>query len=246
MSSINESLSRIAELLDYPMNNTPSLHRRYGALLRHLQNRFNELNNTSSPWAYSTENISVVADTDTYTLTSTNFGKPLSVVTYSTDDGHIETRIPFFEVQNLTFDWGQPRNAASGYWQLDSSNTFSAERVAFYRDAGTNTVKVKFGPLPKATATYTVLYSIGDWTDDVALTATPLLSEHHSVFEIPAALSLLPSSKWTQDEAANIEKRKELAAAMQWELSMFEPVWLTYIAEQTHSGMGNRSISYDI
>lgn len=246
MSNVNESISRIKELLDYPQENTPSLHRIYGALIRHIQHRFNELNNTGQAWAYATENVSAVSGTETYTLTSTNFGKPLSVVTYSTDDSHVQRQIPFFEVQNLAFDWDYPRNIASGFWQyyFEANSAHSANRVAFYRDAGTNTVKLMLRPIPQATATYQVLYSIGDWTDDVALTSTPLLSEHHSVFEIPAAIALLPSAKWGPDDEKNMVKRKMLSDSLRWELSMFEPSWTTYISEQTHSGIGFREVSY--
>lgn len=247
MSNINESISRVRELLNYPQVNTPSIHRIYGAVIRHLQHRFNELNNTGQAWAYATENVSAVANTDTYTLTATNFGKPLSVVTYSTDDSHIERQVPFFEVQNLTFNWDYPRNIASGFWQydFDVNSAHSASRAAFYRDAGTNTVKLILRPLPKAAATYTVMYSIGDWTDDVALTSTPLLTEHHSVFEIPAAIALLPSSKWSKDEESNMNQRKMLSDSLRFELSnFFEPSWNTYISEQTHSGMGFRETTY--
>lgn len=243
MSTINESISRVRELLDYPMENHPSLHRVYGALIRHIQHCFNELNNTGQAWTYASENVVVAADTDTYTLSATNFGKPIGVVTYSTDDSSFETRIPFFEVQNLSFEWGLPRNAAAGFWQTDTASTHSAMRVAFYRTAGTNTVKMIFRPVPKAAATYTVHYSVGDWTDDVALTATPLLSEHHSMFEIPAALSLLPSAQWSGDENDQ-ERRANLLRSLQGEYQLFRPAWTAYIAEQTHSGMGFREVSY--
>lgn len=244
MSSVNESISRVRELLHYPMENSPALHLVYGAILRHLQHRFNQLNNTGQAWAYSSTNVAVVSGTDTYTISATSFGKPLSVTTYSTDSSAYETRIPFFEVQNLVFDWDHPRNVAAGYWQTDTASTHTAMRVAFYRDAGTNTVKIMFRPVPQAAATYTVMYSIGDWTDDVSLTSTPLLSEHHSVFEIPAAISLLPLAKWSQDADMNIAKRNELAKSLTFELSMFEPSWMKYIAEQTHSGMSFREEFY--
>lgn len=232
--------------MDYPLSNTPVLHRIYGTLARHLQHRYNQINNTAQAWAYDTETISVVADTDTYTLSSTNFGKPLSVVSYSTDDGHIERQIPFFEVANLTFDWNAPRNAAAGYWQLDSTSTFSAERVAFYRDGGTDTVKLIFRPLPKATATYKVLYSIGDWVSSATLTDTPLLVNFHYIYELSTALALLPSARWTQDEEANKVKRNELMQSLSGELAMFLPTWDTYISDQVHATMAIREACYDV
>lgn len=246
MSSINESISRCREILDYPLSNSPTLHRIYGALIRHIQNRFSELGNSGQAWAYATEQVTVVSGTDTYTLTATNFGKPLSLVTYSTDDGHFERSVDFFEVQNLTFNWNAPRNAATGYWATDSTSIHSAERVAIYRNAGTNTVKLIFRPLPKAGAVYTLLYSLGDWAASATLTDTPLLSEFHSMFEIPAALALLPSAKWSDDENLNISKRKQLAASLEFELGLFTPTWVTFTSDETHAKMGMRESCYDV
>lgn len=244
MSSINESVSRVRELLDYPRENAPALHRIYGAIIRHLQHRFNELTNSGQAWAYSTEQVTVVADTDTYTLTATNFGKPLSIVTYSTDDGHIERAVDFFEVQNLTFKWNSPRNVAAGFWATDATSTHSAERVAVYRSAGTNTVKLIFRPLPKSGAVYTILYSIGDWVSTALLTDTPLLSQFHFMFEIPAALALLPSARWSADEKENQLHRENLKQSLVGELGMFTPSWTDFTSDITHAKMGERVAPY--
>lgn len=244
MSSITESISRIREALDYPYESSPQIHRIYGALLRHLQNRFNELNNTGEAWAFSEATISAVDGTDTYTISATAFGKPISVVTYSTDDNHFERPVQMVKISDIVFDWGVPRNIADGWWSIDGS-AHSATRIAFYRDAGANTVKVRIRPVPAASATYKVLYTVGDWTDDVALTQTPLLSEHHSVFEIPAALSLLPTCKWSDDRDADNAKRAMLEKSLTGEMMMFENTWRHAIASQVHDVMGFRQTDFD-
>lgn len=244
MSSITESISRVRELLDYPKESKPQIHRVYGAVIRHLQNRFNELNNTAEAWAYGETTLSAVDGTDTYTVSATAFGKPISVVTYSTDDTHFERPVQMVKMSDIVFDWSVPRNIADGWWSLDGS-THSATRIAFYRDAGTNTVKCVLRPIPQASATYRILYTVGDWTDDVALTSTPLLSEHHHIFEIPAALALLPSCEWGEDGKKDEMKRGMLEKSLLGELGMFEGVWKRAIASQVHDPMNFRFSDFD-
>jgi len=247
MSNINESLSRVAELLSYPQANTPPLHVRYGALIRAIQHRFNELGNSGQAWTYSTENVTVASGTDTYTIAATNFGKPLLVTTYSTEDSSFQANIPFFQVQNLAFDWDLPFNAASGFWATDSASVHSALRCAFYKSAGTNTTKVIFRPMPKAAAVYTVLYSVGNWVDSAALTDTPLLSQYHPLFEIQAALFLLPQCKWAGNDAAGDQiQRANLKESLAGELQLISPSWVDFTADIVNANMGMRDCSYSI
>lgn len=245
MSTINDSLSRIGELMGSPMQNCPPLHVRYGALIRHMQHRHNQLNNTKESWFYSTEQLTVAANTDTYTLTSTNIGKILSVITYSTDEGHFEQSIPFFQTQNLAFDWDLPRNAASGFWQTDANSTHSAMRIAFYHNAGTSTMKAIIRPVPMAAGTYTILFSIGDWASSAAFSDSPLLSQWHSMFEISASIALLPDARWaglTEDQ--NIIKRREYDNARSRELALMTPTWDEAILSTVEDRMTFRQSAY--
>lgn len=232
--------------MGYPRVNAPPLHVIYGTLLRQIQFRYNQLTNSGAAFAYDTETITVAADTDTYTISSDNYGKALGLVTYSTDDGHVERSIDFFEVQNLTFDWNQTNNAAAGYWQLDATSTFSAERVAIYKDASTGATKLIFRPIPKAAATYVLMYSIGDWTSDATLTSSPVLTQFAPMYELPTALFSLPNAKWDDDEKVNQLKRENLKQSIMGELQMMGDSWTDFTSGMSHAKMGMRESCYDV
>ena len=63
--------------------------------------------------------------------------------------------------------------------------------------------------MPQISAQYRVIYGLGNWVQQAALSSSPVLSEHHHLLETRIALSLLPMSRWTDNEDADRKTRAE-------------------------------------
>lgn len=228
-----------------PVPNQPSKRLVLNAVLRRTQSMFNRLSNTGKAWAISETGLTVNANQSEYLLTvDESFGKPLRVTTlFPGNQSHIPRDVDFFDIGDINYNRMIPDNIASGLWADDGSNC-TADRIAFFRKEGfADNVWVKVSPVPMASASYSIEYSIGNWADGAALTDSPVLTQHHQMPEIEAALDLLPSADWWMDnEPENRKRRVELAQSLSNALGDFREDWKTYVKSMTQGKMRRREM----
>ena len=217
-------------LLDGPREHKPSRRLVWKYVGQVVQSAFNQLGNTGNAWAIAEAQLDVDVDEEDYALAgASNFGKPLQVLTYDpTNQAHVERDVDFWEVQNMNFDWPWPNDIANQFTNWDNS-PHTATRMAFFRQFGEDQIYVRVKPLPKQTATYRVIYSVGNYVDTAGLTSTPLLSNFHHLFEVQAALYLLPYAEWSDDKRDNSEKREQLAQSLSTQINEQMPDFKNYI-----------------
>lgn len=212
-----------------PRSQEPSTRVVFYAILRVVQSAFNQLSNTNHAWATGETVITVTPNVADYEMGVTGFGKALSIVTQdNSNPAHIERLVDFTEIQDLDVGWDLPNDAGMWATNWDGSN-HTAQRIGFYKAAGFDTTYMRLKPTPQRACDYRILYSIGNWVDDASLTDSPVLAEHHHLFEVRAALHLLPHCVWSDDEAFNVNKRRELALALKDEEAMYGSDWSRYI-----------------
>lgn len=214
MPTVQTMCSETRLLTDDPRPQQPSGRRVLLAVLQAIQSFYSRLENTGQPWSIKPDYQLVVSgNTGDYLLAvDDSYGKPIQVLTYYPANPSIPQRyVEFVELQDMNFDWGLPVNVASWMYLDGSPNT--AMRMAFYnKDDGSRWVRVL--PQPSLTASYLVTFASGDWASNVALTDSPVLTQFHSLPEIWAAESILPSCQWWDDVQLNMAHRKELALAL--------------------------------
>lgn len=243
MATIQDLMSTVRMLTGEPRPQAPSIRAVFSSVLRTVQSGFNQLNNSNHAWATGEWPLIVVPGVEDYEITQVDFGKALSIVTIDrSNPGHVERLIDFFEIQNIDVDWGMPNDAGNWMINWDGSN-HTAIRMAFFKKAGFPNTWIRVKPVPQTTAEFRVLYSIGNWVDAAALSSSPLLSEHHHFFAVRAALNVLPLCKWSDDEAANSQMRKELAMSLKNEEHLYQSDWANYIGNLRTDHISSRFVA---
>lgn len=214
MPSLQTICAEVRILCDDALPQKPSLRRILHAVLQTTQNLYNRLENTGAAWSLKPDYTLVVANqTSDYLLAiDDSYGKPIQVLTYWPANPNLPQRyVEFREFADMNFDWGYPVNIASWMYTDGSPNT--AMRMAFYyKDDGTRWVRVL--PQPQLTGSYLITFAGGNWTSSAAIEDSPVLSQFHSLIELRAAQSVLPSCQWSGDQKYNMEHRKEIAMAL--------------------------------
>jgi hypothetical protein len=215
MPTIQDSITLVRKLLRDPKAQQPDDFTVLKRILSKYQAFLNTMNNTGLAWATGEINLPVQQGKEDYEITQAgNFGKALLVATRDpSNPAHIERPIEIFNVENMDFNWLLPNDFAGYIAGWDGSNT-TAMRMAFFRKQGFSSVFVRVKPIPQLSASYRVLYEIGDWTKTVGLGDELLLPEHHDLPLTRAAISLLPYSDWSSDKALDSVLRKELAMSL--------------------------------
>jgi len=204
-------INNVRDRLMQPMSQRPSDRQVYRALRDHIQNLYNKLSNTGHTWEEYELTVSVSSNQSDYQLNDARLGKPIIVFTKDdSDPAHIERVVPVFELQDLNFNWNLPNDIGNSL--IDWNGKHSAWRIGYYRR---NSVPyLRFKPAPQQSAEYRVMYVIGNWADNAALADEPVLSEHHHLIEIRAAISLLPFAEWDGNEDANNRRQQKLALSL--------------------------------
>lgn len=243
MPTIQESMSRVRTLLRDPKAQQPSDLAVLRRTLSKYQAMLNSLNNTGLAWAIGEVPLQVNQGQEDYEITgANNFGKALLVE--SADPGnpsHIVRQIEIFNIGNLDYNWLVPRNCAGWYAAPDGSNT-TALRTAFFRKEGFNSVYVRVRPVPQLSAQYLIVYEIGDWTGNAGLQSELLLPEHHDLVITRIALSILPLCDWTDDEALNSNRRKELSMSLMKDEAEYSSLFEVYKRTVAQPSLNNRHL----
>jgi hypothetical protein len=208
--------------LDEPRAQQPSDLAVKQAVSSYTQRLINRVNNTGRAWTLQETTLNVAGGQDTYTLNvGSEYGKAINIYTVDeSNPNHIERSIPFFETQNLQYDWGFPNNAGNWFQAWDGSNN-TAMRMAISRSVEGDVV-IRVLPTPQLSASYVVQYSTGYFLDTASLDTTVLLEQHHALPETQAALSLLSRARWSDDAKADRERRKDLAQSLQFDMTVFD------------------------
>lgn len=196
MATLQEQSANVRTSMGDPLPQSPSPRHVWQAIIRQAQSFYNQLNNTAVSWATAETTVDVVAGIADYLISAPAWGKCLLVSTVdASNPGHWERWVPFYEPQNLLLAYDGPRDGASWSTGFIDGSQHTALGVAFLRDSGTG-LTARFRPVPEAAATYNILYTIGDWASGARLGSVPVLSEHHHLIEVKAALSCLHMAKW--------------------------------------------------
>jgi hypothetical protein len=213
MATLAEMRESCRQRLGEPLPQSPSPKAILQSVCTHVQSLlFNRLANTGRAWTVGEPyRLTVVSGRDVYLLNvGPEWGKALDVYTIDgSNPFHTSRSIPFWNVQDIHFNWSE----LYGYNFLSPWPGINAQRMAFFRTPD-GSVSVKIQPIPQLTATYEILYSTGSWASEASLDESPLLAEHHALPEVRACMSLLPLTKWGDDQKENRERRKEFAASL--------------------------------
>lgn len=243
--NLRQMLDHMRILLGDPNAQEPSDRTLLYLLSRELQTYANQANLSGQHWAVDEYPLNVTSGTAEYQISETAFGKPIDVYTYyPTDPGHIRRDIDFTNLGDVNFDWGYPNNVAAG---MAFGSPHTAMRMAFYRKQGYIYVQVQ--PTPQQSATYKVLYQIGEYGSTTSLDEAPLIPEHHALIELRAAMAALPHARWGDNEEFNTRKREEIALSMQPASGRLERDFKAHLASITgNTGMSVRyaPVPYDL
>lgn len=247
MPSIRQMADNVRLRLGEPRSQRPSRRAVLQAVCTHVQSAiFNRLGATGKPWTIEQVTLPVAANQGTYTLNvGTEFGRAVDV--YTSDPGnpsHIERSIPFWNLQDLQFNWGYPENIASSFLTPDGSPN-TADRIAFYRNS-VGDISARILPMPQLAASYVVLFTVGNFIETASLDSSPLLSEAHMLPEVRAALSLLPQTEWCDDKAENRAMRKDFGITLEAQNQIFTADFENMIRAQQGSKMSHVfTLSFD-
>jgi hypothetical protein len=205
------------ELID-PRPQRPSYRHLLHLSVAVVQSFFNRLANTGRAWTVGETTIDVISGVDEYAIGAINIGKILDVVYFDPlNQEGTERQVPFSDLTELPGDY------------RDSGLT-GAARMAFYRKDGFDVPYAKIRPIPNESLTYTVLYSLGTWSQDASLSDSPLLSQHHHLLVAQLARDALPAAEWSGDPKADDYKRQSLERSLSRRIDGYEREFRQYIA----------------
>lgn len=245
MASIQSMAGEVRLRCDEPLAQKPNMRRILLAVVDSLQTFYARLGNTGQSWSLKPDYLlNVSAQTSDFLLSvDDSYGKPIQVLTYyPSNPSHIQRSVEFREIADMNFDWGLPVNISS-YLYTDGSNCTAMRMAFYYQDDGSRWVRVL--PQPQLQAQYLITMASGDWTSAAALESSPVLSQFHSLVEIWASQSILPSCRWWDEEEKNIAHRKEIATALENDKQRIGDEFDRYCRNLIQDHMTIRSSSMD-
>lgn len=245
MPDIQTMCNEVRLRADDPLPQKPSMRRILLAVLDAVQHFYSRLENTGQAWSIKPEyTLTVGSGTSDYLLAIDNsYGKPLQVLTlYPSNPSHIQRYVDFVELADLNFNWPYPVNMGN-YLMTDGSNCTAMRMAFYYKDDGSRYVRVL--PQPQLTASYAITFASGDWTNDIDLSASPVLSQFHSLIEVRAAQSILPSCQWAGDQKYNMDHRRELLVALKNDEARIADEFDRYCRNLVDDHMGIRASSLE-
>jgi hypothetical protein len=185
---IHKMIATVRLYLDEPNPQHPTQRHIWEVLMAHLQNYYNELQNSGQNWAVNEYQLDVIKDQNEYTL-NIGIGKPIFILTRYDDPSIHDREIPIVDIQN----WDYPSAGGTGGRWVINAEPFSASAIAFYGKDGVS--KCRIMPTPEGPASYTIWYTPALEGSD-ALANTPLMPEHHYLLISRTALTCIPYCRW--------------------------------------------------
>lgn len=215
------------------------------AVLDSVQNLYSRLENTGQTWSIKPDYLLTVAaqQNDFLLALDDSYGKPIQVLTYYPQNpSYIQRYVEFREFADMNFDWGLPVNISS--WMFTDGSNCTAMRMAFYyQDDGSRYVRVL--PQPQLQAQYLITFASGDWASSAQMVSSPVLTQFHSLVEIWAAQSILPSCQWKTDENYNAKHRQEIFVALKNDEQRIGDEFDRYVRNLVDDHMMIRKSSFD-
>lgn len=235
MPTRSECIFRMRDLLDHSWPSAPSFHQLLRQQISEEVDIVNSLNNTGQPWTTAEYQLNYSPGLGSYDINATDFGKVLYVVRLTQNQYIPALPVPFTDMSALQYGtlWNSFYNLyGSGAYVLPET----IEQMAFYRTGATNQqCKVQIQPAPQDTCTYVVTYLVGYFGSDDPLNATAALPEFATLTQLRGAMALLPYTRWSDDRAADRERKQELALAFQYQLDRKERDFKDYKRSLVHS-----------
>lgn len=228
-------IAEVRVLLDEPNHQHPTERHLWTIMGFNLQNFSNELQNTGQNWNIASFELNVVPDTDEYPITAPDFGKPIYILTKSTNPNMEEREVPIVDSQNFNF------LRARDYIRWDEDH--SAAAIAFYGKGPMTTLHTcKLIPKPNKAVAYTIWYKTGV-LPDLALADELLIPEHHQLLVTRTALAAIPYCRWWP-----LDDKPDLAMAKAQALNqsigmmnmMFEETYMKYRSNLRQETMSPR------
>lgn len=247
MSTVYQMMINARMRLGEPSAQRPSSRQLLQATLNHCQSLFNQISNSNEPWAIGGTDLILTVNNgqEEYSLSGgPTMGKPFLMYTMMpSNPAHIERMIPTYELQNLLLSYTGPRNGLFLWPTWDNSNC-TAMGVAFYEKGGIDGWWCRIRPVPQLTAQYRIIYGLGNWVQQAALSSSPVLSEHHHLLETRIAQSVLAMTRWTDDEEADRKTRMEYAAMLANDEQQFRRDFEIYLRSTVEARINFRSSGY--
>jgi len=179
----------------------------FGAILRETQNVYNELANSSVAWTVQDVPVLITGGQTDYQVSEAGgIGKVLFV---TTDVSGYPVGVEFTDLADVSRNWWESMPVAGGPGDYLASTP--QMRIAFYRRNGLLYVRVPENFLP---STLTITTATGNWTDNVAVTTQPVLTEYQHLPLLRAAANVLPGARWSENEARDDRRSDQLAMTL--------------------------------
>jgi len=249
MSTVFQMMINARMRLGEPSAQRPSQRQLLQATLNHCQSLFNQISNSNEAWAVATNDLilTVTPNQDTYTLNGgPTAGKPFVMYTQDpSNPAHIERMIPTYKLENLLLAYDGPRNGLFYWPSYYGTSNHTALGVSFYEKGGVDGWYCRIRPVPQLSAQYRIVYGLGNWVQQAALSSSPVLSEHHHLLETRIAQSVLPMTRWTDDPEADRKTRMEYAAALAMDNQQFTEDFQIYLRSTVESRITFRRSGFD-
>lgn len=213
MSTINDSISRVRSGLLNPKAQSPTVDQLFTNLTYEYQNFYNEIDSTNKPWTYHDITVNVSASTTDYLVPITP-GKILFVIAYPTDTNYGAVSLEFADLADVSSDFFLYSPLDFGF-SPDFNELVNFPfplQIAFYRKD--NNVWFRLAPFAYALTSIKIIYSTGDWLQNLTTESTAVLSNHHQLVEVRTMMNSLPAADWVSDEKTNQNRRNNLAMSL--------------------------------
>lgn len=233
MPSRLENIFRVRALLDLPQVQAPNFHRMLEQEITEEMDIVNATLESSRPWATATWTLNYRCGQSKYPINVTDWGKVLYVVKVTGNAWMPYVNVPFSDLEGQLYGkvWPSfPTGCGTGFYPW----TDTPEQICFYRQGVLDAqFMCEINPQPTQSAQYIITYIPGYIGESDPLSANVQMPEHVELLRLRTAMSLLPYSKWHDDEDENRAKRKELAMGFAYQLERKEQMFKSYIANIT-------------
>ena len=186
---------------------------RFTHLTYEFQQLYNELANSGKPWTYNTISVTVNPGATDYVVPGAS-GKVMFVMAYPLDTNLNPVSLEFADIADVSADFW-PYSPLDFALARDFNEAWTLPfpfQIAFYRKGGE--LWFRSPPFAMTLTQIDVVLSTGDWVENLSTADEAVLSQHHQLVEVRAAINLLPAAEWSDDAAMNTAKRSALAQSL--------------------------------
>lgn len=213
------NLFAVRGLLDYPQPNSPSFDILLRQCISEERSILNATNNTGKPWAVNQFVLNYIPGQNDYSINVSDWGKVLYCVRNTTNPYIPFLPVPFDDITDMQYGTLMSYFYGNG-WGQSFGLSETIERIAFYREGVTNPIfRCRIEPAPQQSWTYYLNYIPGYLGQDDPLETQMQMSEHVELLRLRVAAAMLPYAKWSDDEAKNLARRKELKESFDYQLN---------------------------